>query len=71
MTLEEAIAHEEYNAEHALCGECASGHRQLAMWLRELKRRREAPGSALPGRGQQPLVVADGFTDRPGYLRPS
>jgi len=39
MTLDEAIQHAEEVA--AECGSCADEHRQLAIWLRELKRRRD------------------------------
>lgn len=37
MTLDEAIEHAEWCAKEA-CGECAEEHRQLAEWLRELRR---------------------------------
>lgn len=40
MTLEEAISHAEDVAKSA-CGKCAEEHRQLAEWLRELKKLRE------------------------------
>ena len=41
MTIDEAIRHCDEIA--AGCGECADEHRQLAEWLRELKRLREVP----------------------------
>lgn len=41
MTLEEAIQHCE-DVANENCGECANDHIQLALWLRELKERREA-----------------------------
>lgn len=40
MTLEEAIDHAEEVAKIE-CGKCAEEHRQLAEWLRELKKLRE------------------------------
>lgn len=40
MTLNEAIKHAEAIA-NSQCGECAIEHLQLAMWLKELKVRRE------------------------------
>lgn len=45
MTLDEAIIHAEQVAElnEAECFECAEEHRQLAEWLKELKRVRELP----------------------------
>ena len=43
MTLEEAIKHCEEIAENR-CDECASDHRQLAEWLKELKHRKEMDG---------------------------
>lgn len=39
MTLDEAITHAEWCADNS-CGECADDHRQLAEWLRELRRAR-------------------------------
>lgn len=39
MTLDEAIEHAEQCADNS-CGECAEEHKQLADWLRELKRAR-------------------------------
>ena len=39
MTLDEAIEHAEEVATNR-CGECAEEHKQLADWLRELKRAR-------------------------------
>ena len=50
MTLEEAIKHcEEKEKEQALngCFACAEEHKQLAEWLKELKRYREADISRL------------------------
>lgn len=43
MTLEEAIKHCEEIAKNR-CNECASDHRQLAEWLKELKHRKEMDG---------------------------
>ena len=41
MTLDEAIEYAEWCAEDGeTCDECAEEHRQLAEWLRELKRLR-------------------------------
>lgn len=40
MTLDEAIAHCKEVAD-SVCGECADEHKQLAMWLEELKELRE------------------------------
>ena len=47
MTIEEAILHAEERAKEASCKECADQHRQLALWLRELKMYRERFGSIL------------------------
>ena len=41
MTLEQAIKHCEEVANEN-CGECSREHNQLAAWLRELAKRREA-----------------------------
>lgn len=42
MTLDEAIAHAEEVA-NASCDECSKEHKQLAEWLKELKRYKENP----------------------------
>ena len=42
MTLDEAIQHTEEMADKQKCKTCAEEHRQLALWLWELKVRREA-----------------------------
>ena len=40
MTIDEAIEHAEWCADHS-CGECADEHRQLAEWLKELRQWKE------------------------------
>lgn len=40
MTLDEAIKHAEEVAERYGESECASNHKQIAEWLKELKQRR-------------------------------
>lgn len=40
MTLDEAIKHAEEKADELGCTECANEHRQLAEWLKELKKYR-------------------------------
>ena len=49
MTLDEAIRHAEEKAE-SLCGECASNHRKLAAWLKELKWYREREITEIHGK---------------------
>ena len=49
MTLDEAIRHAEEKAE-SLCGECASNHRKLATWLKELKWYREREIAEIHGK---------------------
>lgn len=41
MTIEDAIKHAEEVAQESRCRACADEHRQLAKWLKELKRLRE------------------------------
>lgn len=41
MTLDEAIAHAWEVADRQGCTECGLDHMQLALWLKELKARRE------------------------------
>ena len=41
MTIDEAIIHSLEVAENNECAECREEHRQLAEWLKELKRYRE------------------------------
>jgi hypothetical protein len=44
MTIDEAIEHAEWCAENS-CGECADDHRQLAEWLKELRKRQDVDGA--------------------------
>lgn len=43
LTLDEAIEHTEEKAKEN-CGECSENHKQLALWLNELKYYREIYG---------------------------
>lgn len=74
MTLDEAIKHAQEIADKS-CDQCAEDHRQLAEWLKELKKRRMLgwhPASELPvipeGKNWVKVVALVDFGDN--TLRP-
>ena len=48
MTLDEAIQHAEETSAKDICPACAQDHRQLALWLKELRERRKDAKKYLP-----------------------
>lgn len=58
MTLDEAIAHAEEVAT-TICDKCAKEHRQLAEWLRELKRLKAENAKLRELAGKQVLELED------------